>query len=126
MKIKIENDLYDIVNRIKQIDDGYFVVFDDNKGVFEIHNSKQPKFRTYCLTVPYTKLDARVIDLLLKTDISNIDNIIDDIDRNNSQIDKNASDKRRTQTDYQLREIYEFANNSSKSLGNDLFTTQWR
>ena len=51
MKIRIENDVFDVVKRIKQIDDGYFVVFDLDKEKYELHNKYQNN--SYCLTYPY-------------------------------------------------------------------------
>ena len=36
MKIKIESDVFDIVDRIKEIDDGYFIIYDTQKNKFEI------------------------------------------------------------------------------------------
>jgi hypothetical protein len=39
MRIKIENDLFDICNRIKEIDDGYFIIYDTEKDRFEVHST---------------------------------------------------------------------------------------
>ena len=52
MLIKIENDLFDIAARLREIDSGYFVLFDTGKKVYQIHNAAQAN-GTYCLTLPY-------------------------------------------------------------------------
>ena len=44
MKIEIKEDLFDIVNRLKEIDDGYFVLYDLKKCRYEVHNKKQENF----------------------------------------------------------------------------------
>lgn len=124
MKIRIEEDLFDIVSRIREIDDGYFVVFDDSKNCFEIHNSKQ--INTYCLTVPFDTLDSRCIDLVNSTSTRYFDNIIYDIDRNNIKVEENNKNNLKSQTDFMLREIYDFCNNSSKKFNEISFQTQWR
>lgn len=124
MKIKLEEDLFDIVNRLREIDEGYFVVFDEKKDCFEIHNSKQEY--TYCLTVPFDELDSRTIDLVKYTSVVHSDNIIDDIDNNNNKIEENNKIKAKSQTDFMLREIYAFCNNSSKKFDENSFQTQWR
>lgn len=124
MKIKIEEDLFDITSRIKDIDDGYFVLFDDVKNCFEIHNYKQ-EF-TYCLTVPFDNLDSRVIELINSTFVGVSDKILEDIDKNNSKIEENNKNKVKSQTDFMLREIYDFCNNSSKNFNEISFQTMWR
>lgn len=124
MKIKIESDVYDIVNRIKEIDDGYYIVYNTAKMVYELHNSKQPY--SYCLTIPYDEIDNRLIDLICVTNIRNIDNIIEDIDNNNDKLEKEKMNKFKDVSDYKLREIYKFESNSSKEIGDDLFENNWR
>lgn len=123
MKIKIIEDVFDIVSRIKEIDDGYFIVFDTDKGCYEIHNTKQKN--TYCLTI-LKDLDSRALDLVLVTNIEHIDNIIDDIDKNNIKIEENVQKTRKSQADYMVREIYDFCNNSSKKFDDNVFQTEWR
>ena len=124
MKIKIESDVFDIVERIKDIDEGYYILFDCAKGVFELHNSNQPS--SYCVSVPFDEIDEKIIDLIYKTNISNIDTIIEDIDNNNENIVNNNNITMKNQTDYMVREIYNFANNSSKNFDSDkAFKSVW-
>jgi len=123
MKIKIESDVYDIVERIKEIDDGYFIVFNTDRNCFELHNSKQ--LDSYCLKIPYEFLDERVLSLIYGTLISNIDNIVEDIDNNNNLIEEKELNKVKDVADYKVREIYKFASNSSKDLCG-MFDVCWR
>ena len=83
MKIRICEDVYDISKRIKYIDDGYYVVYNTSKQVFEIHNSKQIG-STFCLTLPFNELDERCLKHVLKTQSSNIDEIIKKIENDNN------------------------------------------
>lgn len=123
MKIKIDSDVYDIVERIKEIDEGYFIIYNTDNGCFELHNYNQ--FNTYCLRIPYDSLDERVISLIYKTLSSNLDNIIKEIDEQNEMLEDNKIKSTRDVSDYKLREVYKFANNSSKDL-NGLFESCWR
>ena len=54
--------------------------------------------------------------MIYLTDVRFIDKIVDDIDKNNEIVEKKAKDSVSNQSDYMLREIYAFANNSSKEL----------
>lgn len=125
MKIKIESDVFDIVDRIKEIDDGYFIIYDTQKNKFEIHNKNQPN--TYCFISKYDDLCNGVIDEIITSSVYNIDNIIEEIDRNNNKLENDNQNKMNDISNYKLREIYNFYNNSSKQYSSDVaFSTIWR
>lgn len=84
---EIESDCLGILERLKAIDKGYFIVRNLDKNTFEVHNRKQPK-NTYCLTIPYDALDERTVSLVLKTRIQNSDEIFREIERENSKREK--------------------------------------
>lgn len=80
--LKIEGDVFFIDKRLKEIDKSYFILFNLQKGVYEIHSNDQPK-SSYCFTCPYPVLDERTIDFALKTRAQNRDKIIEEIERDN-------------------------------------------
>lgn len=84
MKIRITNDLYSIAERLKEIDDGYFILYNKKSGRYEVHSSKQ-HHDTYCLAVPYDCLDARTVELVKSTRREYMDNILNEIERNNKK-----------------------------------------
>lgn len=88
MKIKIENDVFDIANRIKQIDRDYCIFFNTSTNQFEVHNISQPN-NSFCLSVPYHNLDERALKLTRETNSANIEIILSQIDNENS-IKENA------------------------------------
>lgn len=125
MRIKIDSDAFNIVDRIKEIDNGYFIVLNTDKDCFELHNEKQ--VNTYCLTIPYNQIDVRIIFLIYKTMVGNVDNIMYEIDTNNLKIERNNNDYVKNYTEYTAKEVFQFANNSSKIYNHDkAFTTTWR
>jgi len=91
MLINIECDLFDIVNRVKEIDDNYYIVFNKNKEKFEVHYRGQ--MPTFCLTVPYDFLDARTVNLVLKTKVENSKKLFEEIDNHNSNLQKQSYQK---------------------------------
>lgn len=86
MKIKLKSDVYNISKRVKEIDYGYYVVYDTSKSKFEIHCSTQVG-TSYCLTLPYSCLDERALNYIHKTKSTNIDRILDKIDNDNKQLE---------------------------------------
>ena len=67
-----------------------------------------------------------MIDLIYYSNINNIDIIMEDIDKNNENIEKNNNITMKDQTNFMLREIYDFASNSSKEYKDNSFSTIWR
>ena len=84
MLVNIKTDTYFITERLKEIDNGYFVVFNTNSEKFEIHHKDQG-LNTFCLSLPYDCLDERVVDLVEKTQIEHIEKLIAEIDKENER-----------------------------------------
>lgn len=92
MKIRIENDLFGIDNRLKNIDSDYAVFYDNRKQRFELHNMRLCP--TLQLVLPYSRLDKRTLDYALKTQVKVILDEILSIDAHNQSIvDKCESNK---------------------------------
>ena len=120
MKIKIESDVFNIINRIKEIDDGYFILYNTNSKKFEVHNQKN--INTYCLTIPYSSLDSRTIELIHKTSIKHYDKIIEELNDDNEKYRKKEIEKIKEINDYKVREILKYSNNKEV---NTAFKTMW-
>lgn len=88
MLINVNTDNYFIAQRIKEIDYNYYIVFNTARKKFEIHNKSQGN-NTYCLTVPYSTLDARTLDFVNETKIENIQKLMEKIEKNNKKLEKN-------------------------------------
>ena len=83
-QMTIFSDTYYILERLKEIDESYFIVFNFEKGKFEIHSSNQIG-STYCLTVPYATLDERTIDLVRKTNHIYLDELVKEMEEENEK-----------------------------------------
>lgn len=68
-----KGDLYGIVDRLKEIDDGYFVMRGKRSGKYEVHNKKNIG-GTYCFTA-YKELDYRTLLKTRETAIENSDKL---------------------------------------------------
>lgn len=80
---RIENDALDIAARLKEIDDGYFIVYNGYFKRLEVHNKKQGK-NTFCLVVPSNRLNARTVELVRRTRAENADRLLAEIDFHNA------------------------------------------
>lgn len=85
--IQIENDVFDISNRLKEVDKSYQIFYNLSSKCFEVHSTEQKK-GTYCFKVPYPELDDRTVDFALKTRRENIEKIMEEIERDNRLLEE--------------------------------------
>lgn len=84
MLIKINTDNLFILERLREIDKSYFIVFNTKFNRYEVHSSRQAE-NTFCVGLPFLTLDERVIDFVQKTRIENIEKLLDEIEKNNKK-----------------------------------------
>ena len=125
MIVKIDSDVFDICNRIKSIDSDYFIVYNLDKNTYEIHNYKNTP-DTYSLTIPYSTLDKRTIDIVLMSDIKNIDTIVKDVDKNNEKIINKIKNNISDMISFKVNDIYKYASSTTKDYRvNESYKTEW-
>ena len=123
MLIKIFNDVHDICFRLKQIDDGYFVVFNTNSNCFEVHNNKQ--LNTFCLKVPFGCLDKRTVDLTLKTRRENFEKILEEIDNSNQKLEDENKKQIKDLVEFKAKELFDYAQKHDAENFDDAYVTKW-
>ena len=88
MLIRIYTDNLFVCERLREIDPSYFVVFNTKDKKYEIHSKGQAD-NTYCVGLPFSALDERAVEYVLKTRVQNVDKLIKEIEKNNQKIEKN-------------------------------------
>ncbi len=122
MKIKINDDVFDIVKRLQDIDDSYYVLYDNVKNRYEVWSLCE---KSMCFVVPYATLDARTIAYALKTNSNNAQKLFNEIDKNNNEIMKNECNKIIDQNTYKFKEIFEYEKLSRQMSLDKAFCTTW-
>ena len=123
MLIKIEEDVFDITKRLKEIDESYFVMVNTQKQKFEVHSSAQK--HTYCLTIPHKNLDARTISLTLKTRIENTEKILAEIEENNKKLERENKRQIDDLCDFKAKEIFSYAKKHENANLDNAYKTRW-
>lgn len=109
MKLKeVCDDLFNIANRLKEIDRNYFVVFNKINNRFEVHHKKQ-KGSTLAFVV-VGKLDAGVIKKAIKSSIKFAKDILKQIEIDNCLIEKKNTDKLADENMLKFKSYIEYAN----------------
>lgn len=86
-KSPVVTNVFLIPERLRELDDGYFVLRNHQTKQFEIHHRGQPR-NTYCLAVPYDELDERTLHLVQKTRICNAEKLLLEMEEHNQKITK--------------------------------------
>lgn len=84
MRIKIANDLFDIADRIKELDRRYEIYFDTVKNKYLLTDEKG----VVQLVVPYENLDARTLGYAYHTRAENADELEEEAEKHNDEIVK--------------------------------------
>lgn len=104
-EIKLHNDLFNICNRLKEIDNGYYIIFNNKKGKFFLKHSLEQGG----VVIPYDRLDARTINWALQSRMTNID--FAKIDQENNLMQEKQDQEQSYQSRYRLQELLSYANN---------------
>jgi hypothetical protein len=67
----INDNVYNIPQRLKDYDSRFFVVRNHKKQKYEVHYEDN-KTSSYCFTVPYNELDVRTIYYLQENDVARL------------------------------------------------------
>lgn len=83
----IHSDVFDISKRLKEIDSGYYAVYNHKYKRFEVHNRLQ-RGGSFCLAVPYLQLDARTVTLVRRTRAERAAAYLAEMEEENIKIEK--------------------------------------
>lgn len=97
----IENDVFDIADRLREVDPGYRVNYNQKKGKFELYGGRD---EGYLLTFPYDRLDERAVIHARKTRAERLNKLIEEIDAENKRLEISALNDAKRQAEDQLRQ----------------------
>ena len=84
MTIKIEHDPFYVVERLREIDPSYYVVYNCDKCQYEVHSTEQMG-SSFCFSVKFPNLDERTVTLALRTRSEKVEEIIKALDEENEK-----------------------------------------
>ena len=111
MQKVIKNGLFNIKNRLKNIDSGYYLVFNTISNKFEVHNKKQKN--TFCFA--FDTCDVRLLNYTKKSSVKNLTKILEEISLNNEQIELNSKTYQKDYIKLKALDLMDFISNSSKN-----------
>lgn len=103
--IEIFSDLYDVVNRLKEIDNKYRVFYNTAKEKYQLYREQKGRV-SYELTFPFNKLDCRAIEHCLKTRRERSAELIKEIEEHNQKLEKEAVYRAKKQAEKRAEEVF--------------------
>ena len=86
----ITDDLFDIANRLKSVNNSYVLYFNTQNNRFEVHDGDKRRLE---FIVPYDELDARTVDYARYTRVENAKRVFDEMEAHNQRLEKEQIDK---------------------------------
>lgn len=117
-----------IPERIREIDRGYFIVFNHKNRTFEIHHEDCLPNNSFQLYIPYKELDQRTVDRILETRIENAKALYAAMERQNAKLKEDEQRKSDEVTTEISKEIFHYCHNRhpSKDVPDDkAYTTKF-
>lgn len=84
--IEIKNDLFDVAQRLKGVNETYCLFFNVDKQRYEVYENNHGF--TLAFVVPYDELDARTVEYARFTRVENSKSLFAEIQRHNDELDK--------------------------------------
>lgn len=97
--VRISGDVFDIADRLKEIDGGYYPVYNLTRKRYEVHHDGAKN--SLQVVIPYDSLDSRTIDKVRQTRREYVENMIREMDKNNELL-KQKEEKERREKAYTL------------------------
>lgn len=124
-KIFIKHDVFNIIKRLKKIDKNYFIVYNLNSKKFEVHHKASTN--TLQLVLPYTNLDKRTLDLVLKTSVENQKKLLDEMEQNNKKLETEKQNRLLDEVSFKAKDMLKYAESKTGENVNfnDSYKTKW-
>ena len=81
--------VYGIPERMKEISESLFIMFNRRTQKFEVHDSEQGVY-TLCCDLSFDELDARAIEYVRERHVSRLQTLAEEIDRHNEKLEEKA------------------------------------
>ncbi|MFR5061511.1 MAG: hypothetical protein ACLTEK_00715 [Christensenellales bacterium] len=88
----VENDLFDIAARLREIDSDYFVFYSYKRRRYEVHCRGQVG-GSFVAAVPYPKLDGRTLTFIRRTRSERAEKLLKEMEEENARIERENIEK---------------------------------
>ena len=105
--IPVKTSVAFIPERLKEIDDRFFVMFNIQESKFEVHVRGQEN-TTYGCTLPFDELDGRALYYVRRFSQERFEQTIREMEESNAQIDRAVEAQRTDNANQKMKEAYQY------------------
>ena len=87
---EIKGDLYDIADRLKEIDPSYTIVYNTILARYEVHSDKNVH-DTLCVVSSFRHLDSRLLEVVRRTRRERSRELLEEMERGNGRLERAAA-----------------------------------
>ncbi len=106
--VPVTSDVYSISERIKAVDERFFIMFNRKTQRFEVHVKGQPA-TTFGCELPFDTLDARALEYVRKYSAARTQSLARDIAAHNDRLAESRHGKHIENAGYKMREAIMWA-----------------
>jgi pentatricopeptide repeat protein len=116
--VLVGDNVFDIPRRLREINPNFFVVFNPNTQLYELHDEKQKS--TFCLTFPFDELDSRCLDYTRQRLVDRADTLFKQMREKNLKLEADSDNKFIDEVGEASKDIYNYA--VRRSIDGDIDT----
>lgn len=109
----ITDDIFGIAKRLKEIDEEYFLAFNEDLKRFEVHSNRN-KGDTLSVVCPYGQADARLLKIVRATRRERAKEIFREVEEKNNSLAKAIEEKQRADAKDRAKELLERLKTNSR------------
>lgn len=120
-RIPVTGGVYGIPERLKELRDSLFVMYETTCGVYEVHDASQDDCTLAC-ELPYEELDARALLYVREHMRERFEELVAEIDRHNAKLEDAALNEHMDKAGYKMRQAIRYLDQheSADSLPKEL------
>lgn len=105
--ILVDSNVFNIPERIRDIDPDYFVIFNPKTQKYELHHRKQDV--SFCVEFPFDELDGRAVEYVNETKIERIRSIKRQMEEKNRLIEEGQNKEFTDKVECMAKDIHKYA-----------------
>lgn len=106
-RIPVTGGVYGIPERLKELRDSLFVMYETTCGVYEVHDASQDGCTLAC-ELPYEELDARALLYVRERMRERFEELVAEIDRHNAKLEQDVYDRHMDKANYKMRQAIKY------------------
>lgn len=113
-KIPITSNVYEIPERLADINENYFVMYDTDSSHYELHDSSLYGDTLLCI-FPFDELDIRALNYVYENSYKTPEEVAYEVEEYNEKLAKKKEEEILCDANYKMRDAFNYLKNNTKT-----------